>query len=159
MSACVDKPLLKELVGRGIDGVDTAVLVIGNPDEELSRERAVAAQRPRTFVEIDGYFIEQELRFAVAAADRSAFDLEALDEGFDIVGRELRIEDQVKVDARPDLPFLFITTLFIRHSTTGRSVLALQLVPAPRGRAYCLRPQRRGRSGGAELPCSPATEK
>ena len=45
MSACVDEALLEQLVGLGIDVVDAAILVVGNPDQETVLKRRVTLQR------------------------------------------------------------------------------------------------------------------
>jgi hypothetical protein len=77
-----DEPFLKECIRVGIDGVDAAILIVGNPDQETIGKCSITLQFLAGFAEMDGYLVKQKLRIGVPAANRGAFDLETFQEGF-----------------------------------------------------------------------------
>ena len=66
----------------------------------------VVAQRMTGLAEVNGHLIEQEFRVVIAAADRGPLDLQVLDEGLDVVGRQFGAEYEVKIDPRTGFEFL-----------------------------------------------------
>jgi hypothetical protein len=93
-----DEPFLKERIRVGIDGVDAAILIVGNPDQETIGKCSITLQFLAGFAEMDGYLVKQKLRIGVPASNRGGFDLESFQEGFNIIRRHLRAEDQMKID-------------------------------------------------------------
>jgi hypothetical protein len=91
---------LEQRIGSGINVVDAAVLVIRNPDQESSGKVPIVAKSLAGFPKVHGNLFEQEFWVTITATDRSAFDLQILDEDFNIFRRNLRIENEVKVDTR-----------------------------------------------------------
>ena len=66
MSACEDQALLEQLVRLRIDVVDAAILVVRNPDQNLSRKLPSSRSAFSDLIEIDRHVVEQELRVGVS---------------------------------------------------------------------------------------------
>lgn len=87
------QPFLEEFVGGGINIVDAAIFVVGNPNQEAARKSPVVPQRLAGVDEMNGHLIAQERGIVVAAADGGPFDLDVLDESFNIVRGQLRADE------------------------------------------------------------------
>jgi hypothetical protein len=102
----VDQAFFEKLVCVRVDPVDSAILVIGKPDQKVVFERTVVTQGLKDGVEVYRHIVEQIFAVAVKVADRTVLHLLTLAEGFDVFGIDRRIEDEVKIDALTRAAFI-----------------------------------------------------